>query len=404
MTPHTADHTDVRATNLAAVLGHLRADAPCSRAAIATGTGLNKATVTSIVADLITRRLARETEQTQNHVGRPATLLVLDGSAYAAIGMEVGLRGLTAIAYDSAGGQLLRWHRSGPGVGATPAKTIAALAALARRAISAVHASGRDVLGLTVGVPALVDRDGTVVLAAGLGWRDVPLRQDLVTALGRPAFPVMVDNDANLGALAEHRYGAFAGTADLIQLSGDTGVGAGVISDGRPLRGGHGYAGEIGHLRIQPDGPLCGCGRRGCLEAMASLPAILARLDQADGPETDPQLRTDQLVRRAEDGDTATLKTLTEVGGLLGQGISVLVDLLDPELVVLGGSYAALGRWLAPAIEQELTDGALVAVNGRCQVVVSAFGHDAPSIGAVARSLDRLDSGHLPAPPVHPQP
>jgi predicted NBD/HSP70 family sugar kinase len=398
LTPHTADHTDVRATNLAAVLGHLRAHAPCSRAAIATGTGLNKATVTSIVADLIAQRLARETEQTQNHVGRPATLLVLDGSAYAAIGMEIGARGLTAIAYDSAGGQLLRWHRAGPGADATPAKTIAALAALARRAISAVHASGRDVLGLTVGVPALVDRDGTVVLAAGLGWRDVPLRADLVAALGRPAFPVLVDNDANLGALAEHRYGAYSGTADLIQLSGDTGVGAGVICDGRPLRGHHGYVGEIGHLRIQPDGPLCGCGRRGCLEAMAGLPAILARLDPADEPESDPHLRTDQLVRRAEDGDAATLKTLTEVGGLLGQGISVLVDLLDPELVVLGGSYAALGRWLAPAIEQELAEGAVVANSGRCQVVVSEFGHDATSIGAVARSLDRLDSGRLPTP------
>lgn len=404
MTPHTADHTDVRATNLAAVLGHLRAHAPCSRAAIATGTGLNKATVTSIVADLITQRLARETEQTQNHVGRPATLLVLDGSAYAAIGMEISARGLTAIAYDSAGGQLLRWHRSGPGTGATPAKTIAAVAALARRAISAVHTSGRDVLGLTVGVPALVDREGTVVLAAGLGWHDVPLRSDLVAALGRPAFPVLVDNDANLGALAEHRYGEYAGTTDLIQLSGDTGVGAGVICDGRPLRGRHGYVGEIGHLRIQPDGPLCGCGRRGCLEAMAGLPAILARLDPADDPESDPQLRTDQLVRRAEDGDAPTLKTLTEVGGLLGQGISVLVDLLDPELVVLGGSYAALGRWLAPAIEQELAEGALVAANGRCKVVASAFGHDATSIGAVARSLDRLDSGRLPTPSPHPQP
>ncbi|WP_041289911.1 ROK family protein [Kribbella flavida] len=398
MTPHTADHTDVRATNLAAVLGFLRANAPCSRAAIASGTGLNKATVTSIVGELIAQRLARETEQTQNHVGRPATLLVLDGSAYAAIGMEVGVRGLTAIAYDSAGGQLLRWHRSGPGPEASPAKTIAALAALARRAISAVHSSGRDVLGLTVGAPGLIDHDGSVVLAAGLGWRDVPLRSDLIAALGRPAFPVMVDNDANLGALAEHRYGDHAGTADLIQLSGETGVGAGVICDGRPLRGHHGYVGEIGHLRIQPDGPVCGCGRRGCLEAVAGMPAILARLEPADAPETDPQLRTEQLVRRAEEGDTATLKALAEVGGLLGRGISVLVDLLDPELVVLGGSYAGLGRWLVPAIEQELADGALVTVSGRCRVVVSTFGHDATSIGAVARSLDRLDSGRLPIP------
>ena len=397
MTTHTADHTDVRATNLAVVLGFLRANAPCSRAAIAAGTGLNKATVTSIVGDLIDQRLTRETQQTQNHVGRPATLLVLDGSAYAAIGMEVSARGLTAIAYDSAGGQLLRWHRAGPGADAGPAKAVAALATLARRAIAAVHASGRDVLGLTVGVPGLVNRDGAVVLAAGLGWRDVELRRDLVAALGRPAFPVMVDNDANLGALAEHRYGPHAGSANLIHLSGETGVGAGVICDGQPLRGNLGYVGEIGHLRIRPDGPLCGCGRRGCLEAVAGIPAILARLDASDLPDADPQARTEQLVRWAEAGETDTIDTLTEVGALLGQSVCMLANVLNPELVVLGGSYAALGRWLLPAVEKELIDGTLAPEAGGCKVVASTFGYDATSIGAVARSLDRLDSGRLPA-------
>ncbi|WBQ03659.1 ROK family protein [Kribbella sp. CA-293567] len=397
MTNHTADHSDVRATNLAAVLGFLRANAPCSRAAIAAGTGLNKATVTSIVGELIDRRLTRETQQTQNHVGRPATLLVLDGSAYAAIGMEISARGLTAIAFDSAGGQLLRWHRAGPGADAGPAKAVAALAALARRAIAAVHASGRDVLGLTVGVPGLVNRDGAVVLAAGLGWREVDLRGDLIETLGRPAFPVLVDNDSNLGALAEYRYGPHAGSANLVRLSGETGVGAGVICDGRPLRGNLGYVGEIGHLRVRPDGPLCGCGRQGCLEAVAGIPALLARLDAADLPDTDPQVRMEQLVRRAEAGETETVEVLTEAGTLLGQSVCVLANVLNPEFIVLGGSYAALGRWLLPAVEKELIDGTLAPEAGGCQVVASTFGHDATSIGAVARSLDQLDSGRLPA-------
>ncbi|GAA0958153.1 ROK family protein [Kribbella koreensis] len=396
MTNQTADHTDVRAANLAVALGFLRANSPCSRAAIAAGTGLNKATVTSIVGDLIDRRLVRETQQTQNHVGRPATLLVLDGSAYAAIGMEISARGLTAIAYDSAGGQLLRWHRTGPGADAGPAKAVAALATLARRAIAAVHASGRDVLGVTVGVPGLVNRDGVVVLAAGLGWRDLELRKDLVAALGRPAFPVLVENDANLGALAEHRYGPYAGSANLILLSGETGVGAGVICDGRPLRGNLGYVGEIGHLRIRADGPLCGCGRHGCLEAVAGIPAILARLDASESPDTDPQARTDELVRRAEAGETATIDVLTEVGTLLGQSVCGLANILNPEFVILGGSYAALGRWLVPAVEKELIDGTLAPEAGGCQVVASTFGHDATAIGAVARSLDQLDSGRLP--------
>lgn len=399
MITHTADNTDVRATNLAVALGFLRREAPCSRAAIAAGTGLNKATVTSIVAELIDRRLVRETQQTQNHVGRPATLLVLDGSAYAAIGLEVSARGLSAIAYDSAGGQILRWHRAGPGADAGPAKTVAALAALARRAIASVLASGRRPLGLTVGVPGVVNRDGVVVLAAGLGWRDVRLRADLSEAIGRPDIPVVVDNDANLGALAEHRYGPHAGCENLIQLTGDTGIGAGIICDGRPLRGNLGYVGEIGHLQVVAGGPLCGCGRRGCLEAVAGIPAILARIDSAEPADLDPQVRLDQVIRRAEANDPEVIQILTEVGGRLGQGISVLVNVLNPGAVLLGGSYSLLAEWLIPPAEKELRDRALAPDAGGCSVFASTFGHDGTAIGAVARSLDQLDSGRLPSGP-----
>jgi predicted NBD/HSP70 family sugar kinase len=394
LTTQTADHTDIRATNLAAVLGYLRREAPCSRAAIAAGTGLNKATVTSIVGDLLDRRLVRETQQTQNHVGRPATLLVLDGSAYATIGLEVSAQGLTALGCDTAGEQVLRWHRAGPGVDAGPGKTIAALAALARRAITTVQSSGRRVLGITVGVPGLVNRDGAVVLAAGLGWRDVPLRAELAAALGRPDIPVTVDNDASLGVLAEHLYGPLAGTANLIQLTGDTGVGAGIIADGRPLEGHLGYVGEIGHLRLVPDGPLCGCGRRGCLEALASLPAILAQIDGL--AEGDPQLQLEQLIRRADADDAAVTKVLTEAGTHLGHGIAALVNILNPETVLLGGAYALLADRLIPAITKALAEATIAPDAGGCTIAASTFPHTATPLGATAHALTPLTRGQLP--------
>ena len=395
MSTQTADHTDIRATNLAAVLGFLRRQAPCSRAAIASGTGLNKATVTSIVGDLLDRRLVRETQQTQNHVGRPATLLVLDGSAYAAIGLEVSARGLSALAYDTAGEQVLRWHRAGPGVDAGPAKTIAALAALARRAITTVQSSGRRVLGITVGVPGLVNRDGAVVLAAGLGWRDVALQADLAAALGRPDIPVNVDNDASLAVLAEHLYGPLAGSENLIELNGDTGVGAGIIVDGRPLRGHLGYVGEIGHLRLVADGPLCGCGRRGCLEALASLPAILSRIDGLTDP--DPQIQLEHLIRRAEAGEAAVTKVLAEAGTHLGHGIAALVNILNPGYVVLGGSYALLAAHLSPAVTKALHESAIAPDAGGCTIVASTFPHTATALGATAQALAPLTMGHLPS-------
>jgi predicted NBD/HSP70 family sugar kinase len=394
LTTQTADRTDIRATNLAAVLGYLRREAPCSRAAIATGTGLNKATVTSIVADLLDRRLVRETQQTQNHVGRPATLLVLDGSAYAAIGLEVSARGLTALAYDTAGEQVLRWHRAGPGVEAAPAKTVAALAALARRAITTVQSSDRRVLGITVGVPGLVNREGCVVLAAGLGWRDVPLQADLTAALARPDIPVNVDNDASLGVLAEHLYGPLAGSENLIQLTGDTGVGAGIIVDGRPLRGHLGYVGEIGHLRLVPDGPRCGCGRRGCLEALASLPAILSRIDGLT--DSDPQIQLEHLIRRADANEAAVTKVLAEAGAHLGHGMATLVNILNPEHIVLGGSYALLADHLIPAITKALGEAAIAPDAGGCTVSPSTFPDTATPLGATAQALSPLTTGHLP--------
>ncbi|GAA1566002.1 MULTISPECIES: ROK family transcriptional regulator [Kribbella] len=395
MSTQTADHTDIRATNLAAVLGHLRRQAPCSRAAIASGTGLNKATVTSIVGDLLDRRLVRETQQTQNHVGRPATLLVLDGSAYATIGLEISARGLTALGCDTAGEQILRWHRAGPGVDAGPAKTIAALAALARRAISTVQSSGRRVLGITVGVPGLVNREGSVVLAAGLGWRDVPLRAELAAALGRPDIPVTADNDASLGVLAEHLYGPLAGAANLVQLTGDTGVGAGIIVDGRPLQGNLGYVGEIGHLRLIPDGPLCGCGRRGCLEALASLPAILTRVDGTI--DDDPQHQLDTLIRRADAADAAVTDALAEAGMHLGHGIAAIVNLLNPEAVILGGAYALLADHLTPAIDKALREATIAPDAGGCTIVASAFPSTATPLGATAQALTPLTQGRLPA-------
>jgi predicted NBD/HSP70 family sugar kinase len=250
------------------------------------------------------------------------------------------------------------------------------------------------VLGITAGVPGLVNRDGAVVLAAGLGWRDVALRADLEAALGRPDIPVQVDNDASLAVLAEHLYGPLAGTENMVQLTGDTGVGAGIIADGRPLRGHLGYVGEIGHLRVVADGPLCGCGRRGCLEALASLPAILSRIDGL--ADADPQIQLEHLIRRADDGEAAVTKVLAEAGTHLGHGVAALVNLLNPSHVVLGGSYALLASHLSPAITRALGESAIAPDAGGCTIVASTFPHTATPLGATARALAPLTTGHLP--------
>jgi predicted NBD/HSP70 family sugar kinase len=220
------------------------------------------------------------------------------------------------------------------------------------------------------------------------------LRAELAAALGQPDIPVTVENDASLGVLAEHLYGPLAGAKNLIQLTGDTGVGAGIIVDGRPLEGHLGYVGEIGHLRLVPDGPLCGCGRRGCLEALASLPAILARIDGL--AEGDPQLQLERLIRRADDQDAAVTTVLTEAGTHLGHGIAALVNILNPEVVLLGGAYSLLAEHLTPAIDKALRDATIAPDAGGCTIAASTFPHTATPLGATAQALTPLTRGQLP--------
>ncbi|MEV4353333.1 ROK family transcriptional regulator [Nonomuraea sp. NPDC049625] len=392
--PQPADFADVRATNLAVVLRFVREHAPCSRADIAASTGLNKATVSSLVADLIDRRLVRETGLTENRVGRPATMLVLDGSPYAAIGVEINVDYVSAVAVDLAGERLLTWRRSFGG-GESVNQGVAGVGAIIRRVVSRMAKEERQILGLAVAVPGLVDVQGTVRIAPNLGWRDADIGGDLTKALRDPGFPIQVDNDANLAALAEQRFGAHAGASDLVYLTGEIGVGAGIILDGRLRRGRLGYSGEIGHVQLDPDGPECHCGRHGCLEVMAGIGAVLGK----DPSPAEIQVEIEESVRLARAGDPATLATLESVGRSLGRGVSILANLLNPEVVILGGYYVPLAPWLLPAVQDEMDGRVIASGSGGCQVVASTLGHDAAALGGAARVLDSIDSGRLPRVP-----
>ncbi|GAA2403577.1 ROK family transcriptional regulator [Nonomuraea africana] len=391
--PRPADFADVRATNLAVVLRYVRDHAPCSRADIAASTGLNKATVSSLVADLIDRRLVREIGLTENRVGRPATMLVLDGSPYASIGLEVNVDYLTAVAVDLSGERLLSWRRAFPGATATPAQAVAAVAALTRRVVTRMTRDQRQVLGVAVAVPGLIGTDGTVRVAPNLGWREVDLAGDLAKALRDPGFPIQVENDANLAVLAEHRFGPLGGTPNLVYLTGEVGVGAGVILDGRLRRGGQGFSGEIGHIQIDPRGPACRCGRMGCLEAVAGIGVFVSATDPAE-----VESEIDEVVRRAKAGDAATLDKLASVGRHLGRGIAIAANLLDPEAVILGGYYVPLAPWLLPAATEEARALSIAADFGGCEIVASTLGYGAAALGGAARVLDSVDSGRLPSP------
>jgi predicted NBD/HSP70 family sugar kinase len=272
-------------------------------------------------------------------------------------------------------------HRVALDVQALPAEAVLdAVTELAIRALAACEQRQVTPVGMTLAVPALVDTDeGVVAFAPNLHWTKVAAVDGLRQRLDRTGFAIQVDNDANLAALGEFAMGSCAGTSDLVYLTGETGVGGGVMVDGRLLRGAAGFSGEIGHMPLNPGGDLCGCGRRGCWETMVGLAALLRMAATPDDPVCDPSLDLEQRLRmlsdRADAGEPRTLDALKLVGEALGLGASILVNVFNPRVLVLGGYFASLGDYvIAPdACEVALsTLGFTAAARGGAHVALGA--------------------------------
>jgi predicted NBD/HSP70 family sugar kinase len=387
-----ADQATVRRSNLALVLRHLREAGPRSRARIAVETGLNKGTVSSLVAELVERGLARDGEvERGGAIGRPAQSVELDGRRIGGIGVEINVDYLSVLVLDLRNSVVFE-HRVALDVQALAADVVLdAVSELAGRALDECARLGVAPIGMTLAVPALVDVEaGVVAFAPNLHWRQVGVVGGVIDRLAartgaRPAFPVMVDNDANLAALGEFAMGSVAGTCDLVYLTGATGVGGGVIVGGRLLRGAEGFSGEVGHIQLDPAGHVCGCGRRGCWETMVGLAGLFRMAadehDVVRNPALDLDRRLEVIRRRAETGDARTLDALSRVGAALGLGASVLVNVFNPRALVLGGYFASLGAYLLGPVMCELRARVMAPDVGGCRVELSRLGFTAAARG-----------------------
>ena len=257
----------------------------------------------------------------------------LDGHAVAGIGAEINVDHVWTMALDL-GGAVVSEHKLSLDVSAFPAtEVLDRLAELVGQVALDLERRGTEPVGLTVGVAGLVDRERDLVThGPNLGWHDVPVG-DLVRARLGASYPVTVDNESNLATLAEATPGD-PERQDILVLFGGVGMGGGIVADGRLLRGRQGYAGEFGHVIVEPQGRRCGCGRVGCWETVVGLRALLDMAADPDDPVRDPALHVDErlaeLNRRADLGDTRTLDALAQVAGWLGAGAAVLVNALNP--------------------------------------------------------------------------
>ena len=386
------DQRSIRRANLSTVLRHVATDGPRSRATIALETGLNKTTVSSLVAELVAAALLVETgeDEQPGSVGRPGA----DRAASTAkpsppVGLEVNVDYL-AVCVTDLSGRVLRHRRveadnarTRPGPGPLPGSAGLALQrdrrrGGRRRALSSAPPSA---------LPGLVDLGGgTLVVAPNLGWRDVRAADELRRRLDRTGLAVAIDNEANLAALAEHWEGAARDLRTFVCVTGDVGIGAGVLVGGELFRGTHGFGGELGHIMVDPDGEPCACGSRGCLETVAGQAAVMRRAGIAfDGPR--PGLAAGELLARARAGDERTLASLAEAGHALGVGLAAAVNLLDPEAVILGGYLTPFSAWLADPVRTEFSRRVLAANYNGCEIRPAALADEAAARGAAASVL-----------------
>jgi predicted NBD/HSP70 family sugar kinase len=399
-----ADHAAVRRNNLGLVLRHLRDNGPRSRARIAEDTGLNKATVSSLVAELTERGLLSTGDlERAGSKGRPGLIVHLDGRSVCGVGVEVNVDYAAALVLDLRGEVLFEFRLplDVPAMGAE--LVLHEVAGLVSNAVDAAGARGSTVAGLTVAVPGLVrSSDGVVILAPNVGWREVAVRQGLADRLGG-GFPIRVENDSNVSAIAEWVMGSEAGSTDLVYLTGEVGVGGGVIVGGRLLRGAGGLAGEVGHTALGDPALECGCGRRGCWETVVGLASLLRAAADAGDPVRDPsrdlETRLAEVARRAEAGDERTLSALARVGTGLGNGAAVLINLFNPQVIVLGGYFALLGRWLTEPLAAELATRVFAPGTAGARVVLSSLGFSAAVRGGAHVALEAVfdDPSLVPA-------
>jgi predicted NBD/HSP70 family sugar kinase len=373
----------LRKHNLGLVLREvLEAPIPPSRADVAARTGLTRATVSSLVDRLVAAGMLTQLPPvTSRRAGRPAVPLVAAGGTFAAIGLEINVSYLGGRAVDLSGQTLTErlevhdFHQSSPG------KALDLLASIARDMLEKVTASGVCVVGAAIALPGIVDREsGTLRVAPNLGWRGVELADVLARSPFASLNVVELANEANLAAWAEAR--AHPETRpSFLYVSGEVGIGGGLVDNGLVFQGRRGWSGELGHTTVRPDGPVCPCGSQGCLERYAGRDAVMT----AAG--LDPLTPVEGLLARLEDGRVRARRAVDRAGWALGVALANAVNLVDIDEVVLGGFYAQLTEWLTPAVAEQLRMRVMSAAWSRPRLRPAASGQQAAMTGAALSVL-----------------
>jgi predicted NBD/HSP70 family sugar kinase len=388
----------LRQRNRLQIIDVLRRAGSSSRVDLARETGLSRSTVSTLVSELQAEGLVVEREADDAPapappptVGRPPVALTLNPAAGAVVGIDFGHEFVRVAVADLAG-TVLEEERREFAVDDNASGAIALAADLVDELLLAAGSTrGRTVgIGVAVSAPVLRDTDDPEATSILPGWAPFAPTGELRRRLGRP---VVMGNDANLGALAEVRHGAGRGARDVVYVMLSGGIGAGLILDGRLAAGHRGLTGELGHISVDRGGHICRCGGRGCLETVAAAPAVLEALRAVHGED----LTLEAAMRLAREGDAGAARAFADAGRQIGRVVGAVCNLVNPELVIVGGDMSAAGPLLIDAVREGIEASAIPAISRDARVVAASLGDRAEVLGAIGLVLAETDAQELVA-------
>ena len=382
----TWNQHQVKKENKSLILETIIKNSPISRADIANQTGLNKGTVSSLVNDLLVEELIHESGPGKSSGGRRPVMLLFNQLAGCSIGIDLGVNYLLGVLTDLNGNILHQKNIKFNNL--TYEEIIDHLFKVIDLLVKAAPSTPYGIIGIGIGVPGIVRKDGEILLAPNLNWKNVQLKSIIEETYN---VPVIIENEANAGAYGEKKFGVGKNFNNIVYVSVGIGIGVGLILNRKLYKGNSGFSGEMGHMTININGDKCRCGNIGCWELYASEQALVKNAENLGiKPVADEELSLESLIRLAENEDENTINLFAQIGDHIGVGINSIINTFNPEQIIIGNRMASARQWVSKSLKTRIINQAMDFHQQDINLNFSKLTTHSSALGAAAFSIENF--------------
>ncbi len=381
----TGDQNFVKQMNKSIVFRSIKKNEPLSRSQISKITGLNKATVSTMVSEMLDESFVYEIESNQSSGGRKPVLLYFNNLAGYSVGIDLGVNYILGVLTDLNGHIIEEVTQTLTSIEYEDVKNN--LVDIIKKFIRKAPDSTYGIVGIGIGVPGNVNLDENILFAPNLKWKNIDLKAELQNEL---KIPVKIQNEANCGVHGEHLYGRGKNVSDLVYISIGVGIGTGIIIKNNLYTGTSGISGEMGHVTLNANGPKCRCGNHGCWELYASEQALLEHVKKQKVLSSTNDISLEKLVAEAKTGNKEVLQILNTLGEYIGIGLTTVINTFNPEMVIIGNRISLFSRWLSNPVNHVLQDRLSYYHHKNTEIKFSALGRYSSALGATSIAISHF--------------